>query len=57
MKHKEKIKLARKMMTRVERTTKGQKLFETSAWQKRREGIRQRVERQINKIKERKGIK
>ena len=43
LRHKDKVKLARKMQSKVEATTKGSRLFDSKAWTRRREMIQVRV--------------
>lgn len=53
-KHKQKVKLARRLMSKKELITKGQWLFDTVGWSHRRQAIADRVKRQIDAIKKRK---
>lgn len=54
MKHKQKVKLARKIRTKEELKTRGQWLFGTRAWVTRKKAIADRVKRKIDAIKKRK---
>ena len=54
MKHTHKVKMARKMMSKKERTTKGQRLFDTINWAERRDSIAQRVYKKVRLARERK---
>lgn len=56
MNHKQKTKLARKMMTRSEIKNKTSK-FDTTAWRERRLAIEKRVEKKETEAKERKAQK
>ena len=43
MTHKEKVKLARRLKTREELKTKGKGIFMSSAWESRKQAIKERV--------------
>ena len=46
MKHKEKVKIARRLRSRVETKKKTRvPIFQTEAWERRKEGIKNRVKR------------
>ena len=55
MKHKDKVKLARKLRTRIETKKKTRvPIFQTEAWEARKKAIANRVKRRIELAKKRK---
>ncbi len=53
MKHTEKIKIARKLRSKVEAKS-GVPIFQSKGWEARKEGIKKRIKNQHGKINDRK---